>query len=515
MDALVTAPALLISCLWQFAYAHAGGTADYVIMTLGRHYGSSTTKDFMWESTENAPFSATSYTLQGGGLGSCFVVRSATFPVPFDNVDRSIFCYHSRASNHAAAPIVAGETGLTTYDADVSANYPTGAAANSGGVFVRGATNGWCSQTSGTTPTKVFLYPYMAVSHQGRIVAANHIANGSFAGAAQKQAWIAFSPPNDPLGTASTNMHGAFLLDRGEFQGAAAIASLTADELFIVGHQGGALVVRGDVANPTVVQLPYVTSSNGWACFPAVSPIGVVYTARDGVYRWAGGDTSECLSEQLEGTFFNYFASGESTTSNFAARGRLASWAKYIAVPNNYLYDTDSKAWWRLVAPDNNTSTPYAYYDVDAEFEQLFAFPYKLTATQNVVCDKFALGTLASSYSWRSQPLVQSRDRLFTTQQVELVAANSTASDSRVTVTLEGIDAEGVLQTRTVEFTLTGTSTSGGRPQILRKSIAGGSLTARYLQLRIVATNASTTAPAPKIMSLSVGIADRSRQPEA
>ena len=55
-------------------------------------------------------------------------------------------------------------------------------------------------------------------------------------------------------------------------------------ELLLVGHRGGALLERGDVANPTIIQLPHVESTWGITAHAAATPIGVVYGSRNSIF---------------------------------------------------------------------------------------------------------------------------------------------------------------------------------------------------------------------------------------
>lgn len=523
-----------VFALWQFYYSPLGTASNYKRMMLGRSYRpDGSTFDFLWDSSDPTVF--TSQALSPMSIVSGFGAETAGYPISFDNLSRLVGVGLSRGTSiaHSAAAIVATDTPLTTYDTDVSANYMIGTNSYGGWAFIHPDPTGTStsvrllSQQSGITPTYIFYAnPYMMAEHQGRFLALTSYNTAVETSMALFHTRLAYTAPLDPASIAGpTNLHGAIVLERGQLQGFGAMASLSADELLVIGHSGGALLIRGDVANPTIVQLPYVESTHGLVYHPAVTPIGVVYASRRGIYVWSGGDTSKRLSGPLDGVFFDHVTGGETYANNsnsatanrakgIATKGRLGFWHPFVCVPNNYLYDIDSDAWWRLCAPSTNYSIPYNVYQTDAVTGLLYAFPYKITNEQNSMCDAYDPAVLAAAYSWRSQPLVQSRDRNFTIQTVELVASNPTATNSTVTVTVEGIDDAGALTSRTVTFTLTGSGTSGGRPQIIRQSLSSpdsgqtqGSITARYIQFRIEASNATV---APKIMSVGLGITDRS-----
>jgi len=512
-----------VMTLWGFQYDTTGGGATFKEMFLGRMFKlpAGTTLDFFWESSDPTTISAAA-TLSAGGLIPTQGTVLAGYPIPPANIANTVavaVAWGSGGVAHAAAGIVAAELGLTTYDADVSANYPTGAGGSGDGTFtvpdLAGATNS-IKYLNAVNSNLGYTLP---VDHQGRLCSVTDNSPDVFGSVPVYDSLLGYGIPLDPNVIAGGGTKGAMQVNRGALRRIGCMASLTADELFIVGMQGGAMLVRGDMANPTIVQLPYVESTFGLAMYPAISPIGVVYGSRNGIFVWSGGDTSKKLSRQIDGFFWNHMGSVE-TKDYIATRGRFAYWNPYVCVPNNYIYDTDTDAWWRLCAPSTNASIPYNIYCVDGRTGVMYAFPYKLTGNNtaagknNTVYDTYDPAVLGASYSWRSQPLVQSRDRNFTIQQVELVATNPTTTTSTVTVTLEGIDDAGALTSRTVTFSLTGSGTSGGRPQIIRQSLPSpdsgqtqGSITARYIQFRIEASNSTV---APKIMSIGMGLTDRS-----
>lgn len=502
--------------LWSFLYSTGGTGASYKEMVTGMMYRmpAGTTSSFFWESSDPNTTN-TAIPITSGSLCASRGTTAATYPLDMQTFERFVaICYENStlAGLHAAAGIVAAEAAITTYDTDVSANYPRGT------LYANGLTT-FPDITSGAPASVKFLTsvagnallfaPLQVIEHQGRLVGASRLGAQMWV-SSSLEPLIGYTRVNDPNVLASGGTSGGLYQNRGLLEGFGGMASLTADELFLLGHNGGALVVRGDINNPTVAQLPFVESTYGVATHLAITPLGVVYGSRNGIFAWSGGDTSTKLSAQLEGMFWDHAVGAESYLNT---RGRLCWWHPWVCVPNGFLFDTDTESWWRLTDPTANSTTPYNIFAVDPSTGVLYAFPYKLTATQNTVYDTYTPSTLAASFSWRSQPLVQSRERLVTIQQVELVASNPTATDSTVTVTVEGIDEAGVLTSRTVTFTLTGTGTSGGRPQIIRQSLTSpdsgltqGSITARYIQFRIEASNATV---APKIMSIGMGVTDR------
>lgn len=496
--------------LWTFMYSTGGTGASYKQMTVGVLYvqPAATVTHFFWESSDPTTYSAAE-PISSGSLCASRGTTAATYPLDTGTFQRfvAIGC-HRLGAAHASAAIPAAERAIMQYDTDISTNYP----------FTVGYVTGLVSYPditglpftnkflNGITGNQLLFAPRMVIEHQGRLIVAS-LQSATMASNGVLEPLIGYSRVNDPNVLAAGGSSGGLYQNRGLLEGFGGMASLTSDELLLLAHQGGALLIRGDINNPTVVQLPFVESTHGVATHPAITPLGVVYGSRSGVFAWSGGDTSNRLSRQLDGMFWDH-ATGNETYEN--TRGRLCWWHPYVCVPGGFLFDSDTEAWWRLVDPSTNSSVPYNVFVTDPGSSTLYAFPYKLTATQNTVYDTYSPSVLSGSYSWRSHPLLQSRDRVFTASEVELVAANSVVADATVRVTLEGIGADGQLVDRVIDFTLTGSAVSGGRPQIIRQTIPDGALAARYIQLRIEATSGSTYT-APKIMSIGVGVADRSR----
>ena len=349
-----------------------------------------------------------------------------------------------------------------------------------------------------------FVY---ATGHQGRVVWIDRLYssfNGGFWSADQ----LAYTSVANQLTSGITR--GVYGEENTHQTGL--IASLTADELLIIKDHGGGYLVKGDLDNPTVQRLPFLESTYGVTIKPALTPLGLVYATRNGVFLWAGGDTSKKLSEQIDGFFFRHedtTISGEVYAGN---RGRMDYWHPWVCLPNNYLYDTRNGAWWRLAAPFRNNSTPYNIYCTVPSLGQLYAFPYKITEPdQNQVWDVYDPAVLAGSYSWQSQPLIETRENYRAFQEVTIVASNGTNPNiATVTVTLTGVNHDGseVSPATPVSVTFSIPATGSDRPVLLRKDILRN-FNAMYVQVRIVASG--NGGPAPKIHQLMIGTTDRQR----
>jgi hypothetical protein len=284
-------------------------------------------------------------------------------------------------------------------------------------------------------------------------------------------------------------------------------ASVSADEFLLIKHRDGGLLVRGDLDNPTVVDLPFIHSTHGVRSVPAWSPLGLVYGTRNGIYVWEGGETTRQLSNQLEGFFWNPDADN---IERYGTVGRLTWWEPWVAVPNNFLMDSRSGGWWRLDTPEA-TGAALSVYDQAPGSNRLYAFPHKLTADSGDPMWYTATpDELAASYSWKSQPLAQMRDRVISVKDIRLLVTNANDDPATVTVTLSGFSSTGGA-VAPVATTVTVAGNSASRPQMLH-TIVKGNFIASYIQVQIEATSGTTDA-APKVHSLTIGLSDRARVP--
>lgn len=514
-----------IYTLWNFNYQPAGTGTPFYNLWLGRNYrqftSPATTKDFFWESSNPTTQPTATAVLFPGNLAE--FKSSIVAPVYWIDYGTGVAILANGYFNHAAAGIVAGELPLTTYDTDVGVNYPAGAAA--AGFLGLGwpsllayhpnpaslASFGTYSTVRDTSPVAPNWYGSIGgtlmIGHQGRIVTVmgNYDARGAGGDSAIDDRLHYTTALNLNVATDSFVAN----LNPENTSGITVIASANTDELFCVNNKGGGFTVRGDMSNPTVTILRSIESTFGVRQTPAYTPIGIVYCTPNGVFVYQGGETTPKLSTQLESSFWDYSINAATPETNFMPRkGRLGYFHPWVCVPNNFLYDTNLKSWWRLEDPTTNSSIPYSIYDVDSQFGKLFAFPYKLTGSQNTVWDEYDPDVQASSFSWRSQPLLESVERLQSYQEIELTASSGKGtSASTVTVTLTGIDPNGaVVSSPATAFTFTGTGTTNAAPYVKRKKIVTA-FVAKHVQVLITSVN-SASDPAPKIHGIKISHRD-------
>jgi hypothetical protein len=342
---------------------------------------------------------------------------------------------------------------------------------------------------------------FLCVGHQGRIVVAQRLPS-QYPGVGTAVGW-----------TFKDRLSATGLLDittpavSGEFveentSGIGLIASLSADELLVVKHTGGGYLLRGSIASPTVTKLPFLESTYGVVASPAMTPIGLVYGTRNGVFVWDGGETSQHISPQLDGFFWNH-APGLAYDGH---RGRFNFWHPWVMAPNGFMFDTRHNGWWRL--DDPSTHDAYSVY-ATSENNRLYAFPFQHSAARPTLWNEASPDVFASSWSWRSQPLVETRDIAFKLRDFTILA---TATDvgSTITVTVSGFDADGVEVTIPPETITLGDALD--RPQMVNRDLTGQTSALSYMQVRIQGGNTGGLS-APKLHSISFGVVDTNPVP--
>lgn len=379
-------------------------------------------------------------------------------------------------------------------------------------TFGRGGTAGtWPDSTAGAVnDDSVEILHSMVnsaflLSHQGRIVTVlsgmlNEEQQGiSFGttGIIQSADAFRFLGANNAYGGLEFNAIPVFEA-RSSY---GAWATVNASEMFVVKHLGGGIVVRGDLANPTVLRLPGVASTYGAANIGVMTPLGFVYGTRYGVWTWNGGDVSTLLSPQLESWFWDTGLQDDWAINQ--TRGKFNFTHPWVMCPNNWVFDIRSQGWFRLEDPDVIQYSNYevgvgAWHDFDATFGHagyFYALPPRLiSGSETVDFERYDIELGATSYSWRSQPLARTRGRRIDFRELMLMAQGNG------TVTVELIAADG-----TVGSTTTFTVTNEDRPQPFQRGI---SFQGHDVEVRITSTGSAVPTPdaeAPSVYRLSIG----------
>lgn len=510
-----------IYTMYGFPYEVGSEGTEYwtVIAQLHRLFDSSSAQhDLMWAKGLNSMAAFTASTLQlGAGNFIPFRVRNSIEDARTGDcvawVAYAAPGYEAAAGTWKTGALAAADLGLTDYDTYTDSVYPgnhrrvigihpkppiTSASASSG--FLGGSHGG---PTEETMPDAIHL-----VAHQGRMVAITRTQKFSGKVSDSSELWgiisesVTYSPVQDFYGDLGFGCFETAQFGEEKPFRSGVVASITADEIIFIKDREGAILVRGDLDNPTVVQLPYVESTHGAYSIPAKTNFGLVYGTANGVYVWEGGESSRHISPQIEGWFWNH----DTTLNYLGNRGRFAWWNPWVVVPNNFIYDSRTESWWRLDSPAN-TTVSCNVADVVNSGNRLYLFPHKLSQNAAPMWYTAAPDVLADTYTWQSQPLVETRARVVTVQEVHILATPASTTAATITVTLTGYAANGTPVTPVVTtFTLA----ANRNPQMLHKDVVTN-FQATHVTVQITANANNTGVPAPKIHSVSLATAGRAR----
>lgn len=321
----------------------------------------------------------------------------------------------------------------------------------------------------------------IATVHQGRIVI-SEVTNYGFGAqgvgaTSENLQWTDVGNPG------ALNIVQSFVPENPN--GYAVLHAMSANELFGLKQTGATLMV-GDLNSPTVSNLPMVPGTI-IVQTATPSPLGLIYgSEQSGVWVWQHGDSSTLLSPNLLPNF--WMVATELLAGN---RYHFECWDDWIIVPNNWVFDTLTKSWWRLENEATFQITKYGRYDK-------FLYGAKRTYTHAALTAFYSwrkdLG--AASYSWQSQPIWETIDRVFKVREIELVAKGQ----GTVIATLTASDNS----TQSHTFTLANT----GFPERFRTNFA---LQGRYLQLRLVADSGSASVDAPTVFEVMLHPEERAR----
>jgi len=410
------------------------------------------------------------------------------------------------------------DTGRTTYPLGVD----TSVATFSGciGVFPDPLDlNSWYPRYIGG---RVALPGFMSIAHQGRAVMASLLSRGFGSGYNLVLDRVSYSPvynaglatsTSAPTTTQAPPDYRSSIAGDENVNPIGTLGSIMAAELLVVKHGRGGVLMRGDMDNFEAVALPYIESTYGIVSQGVSTPIGFVYGSRNGVFAWSGGQETKKLSTQIDGYFWEH-ATDLVYTGNQA---RFGYWHPFVCVPNDFLFNIESSAWWKIEDSSDTGRVKYSHYDTGSLNGKLYAFPYMNTPGADPVVYSYDPDVLRSSYSWKSLPLIESRRRLLTYEDVTLTVtvAHPYTATNTIVVTLIGIAEDGTqVSSNATTIVLNATSVVNGTQvtitHLLGTSGAQGTFTARYVQVLVTAT--ASSGPAPKIHKIDLGVTDRQRQ---
>ena len=337
---------------------------------------------------------------------------------------------------------------------------------------------------------------YAIMAHQDRLLVLTRSVNVGMGTDGELPTDIVGASAVNDYGTLGINVEAFVAENPGAF---GSWCSVNANEAFFVKQQRGGFIVRGDVANPTIVRLPGIAPTYDAINIGTVAQNGMyIYGTRNGVYGWAGYDTSQQLSKQLNNWFWKVPDNIDGSTDGTAGvsqylhvKGQFASLENLVYISNNYLYDLDTKSWWKLTDP-NGAEPAYAFFEASAS-GNIIAAPASFASNTDPILDWYDNSQGQSSYSWKSQPLKKSRGRTLAFRELELVASGH----GTVVVTLIGRDGA----TDPITFTV-----DDDNPVTLEQPaycLSGD------VVVKIVATATDSADPAPRVLRLGIGYMER------
>jgi hypothetical protein len=277
--------------------------------------------------------------------------------------------------------------------------------------------------------------------------------------------------------------------------GYGAISSVSAGELFCVKKKGGAIIIQGDLNNPTVTTLPGVESTGIIYGHADTNQTGMFYCCQNrGAWVWNGGNSSTKISPQLDDNFFTAGSPISDTTyySYYCQR-----WSQWMMFSNNWLYYTPTNSWWRL---DDPSTRSFFWYIPSYNSQSMFAALASVPNDSTKFLFEYDLTVPRATYQWQSLPLsIAPRDRSSTVRELVLHASNAYA-DVAPSITPSLIDDKGNVTVLDTWNLTTGTN----EVQTARLNAGEKQTTTVSIRLAVSGTNY-----APVVHKLSLGYRSR------
>lgn len=355
----------------------------------------------------------------------------------------------------------------------------------------------WPNPTNPSSTTPVSSSTTKAgpiLSHDGSIILFEFKSNTRGTGVSISNEFVHHTAP--PL-TSQLGDQGMVFTPNNP-SGYGAWISTARGELFLVKPRGGAAVVSGELTtpNPSVGIIPFVPSTGLLLQQAIGTELGIIYCSTESVYLW-DGQLATNISPQLADGFF---LRGNPSVSVFAPRLynhqylQYASWGDWAIFPNNYLFDTNGKGWWKLEDP---TVASYQVFTSSSDPTAIWATTgsYAPLATNQLA--RFTTTLPASTYSWLSHPITVSSDRYVDIREVEIIAIAASGTTSSVTIELTNTDGT----TRSETFILT----QSNQPMRIRKTTYAKGYN---VIMKILSASNQVGVAAPVVLSVSLGYHD-------
>jgi hypothetical protein len=273
--------------------------------------------------------------------------------------------------------------------------------------------------------------PDSLVAHQGRIIimplTLNAFGDKSVLAHNECMYWTAYNDLRQIDFPLAPNLFFNVTVGPEAPVGYGVMASLTANELFLIKCRGGAYIIQGDIGGagssaPTSRTLPYVRSPGLAMNNGTYSPNGYLYFADGGgAWLWQGGDFSSHVTKHLQPEFWRPPAQSLDGTENqwgyqWSQCDAANNW---VLAPNNWLWDTDLNAWWRADDPDDHV---IHRWNVDWRSRFAYGTASGFRNQTDPALYEYDLAAFASDYSWQSQPLTTTIGSSVVLTDVEVVA---------------------------------------------------------------------------------------------
>lgn len=420
---------------------------------------------------------------------------SASDATKYDARIRPRHTQFATCRSNTSTPTQAGPIVVTWVTSGYARQFPDETAAGTSGTVALPGDKSDPANTAG------LISPDTLLAHQDRIVIFPLTLSGFGANTISTTNECFYYSNKNDLRTLASELSGnyfSFPPSNENPNGYGVAASLTYNECLLIKCKGGAIVLHGDMAIFSARTLPYVRGTGLAMNNGSVSPLGYVYpTDGGGVWLWNGGDVSQHLTKHLQPEFWRPPATSIDGTAN----GWGYHWSQatdannWVIFPNNWMWDTDLGGWWRL---DDPADTVFHRAHVDWRNHFLWCAPSGYRDSSDPVLYEYNLTQYAADYSWQSQPLTTSMDRVVNVRDVEVVATG--LGTIRLTVTTRD-DPQG--------GEVTFTSTSASTPDVVR-GVLSNAVTGNHVTFRVEAQAAdpNATTGAPLIHEIRYGIQD-------
>jgi hypothetical protein len=293
--------------------------------------------------------------------------------------------------------------------------------------------------------------------------------------------------------------------------GYGAWGSVSVGELLLIKKYGGALMMYGDVSNPSsVIELPGVQSTGDFVGQANANQSGLIYCAENlGAWIWNGGNTSQKISPQLRDDFYDAVTGTGLDSNNYGFN--VASWQDWILFSNNYLFNPQTNSWW-ILYPNNangNATVPghtMWWWSGGRFANQMYAAPIRFGTAAGLNKNWWYLfdNTVpAPHYQWQSLPISVAPNSTRVIDVTQVVLRVSDPSDSgTATCSITVSHANPALGTETV-------TTPAGQirqvPTSFRFNFGSATLGINNPVITLNGDNTTSDASAPIVHSVDIG----------